>query len=83
MPRWQIRGFEGGCETGLDEVASGSERQIRTLLQRLAARHLTDREIIDAVESDAHFNINSDKRPGEPTQLSTTGTDHHYTATRR
>jgi hypothetical protein len=83
MAEWRIRGFEGGRETDLDEIVTGSERQIRTLLERLVARHLTDREIIDTLQSGVHFDIVRGKRPGEPTQLSTTGTDHHYMATRR
>lgn len=74
MPKWQIQGFEGGSEIDLDEVVTGSPKQIRTVLERLVARHLTDREIIDDLQSGAHFNIHRDRRPGKPMQLSTTGT---------
>ena len=80
MPKWQIQGFEGGSEIDLDEVVTGSPKQIRTLLERLVARHLTDREIIDDLPSGAHFNIHRDRRPGQPVQFSTTGTGHHHVA---
>ena len=57
--------------------------QMTCVLERLAARHLTDDEIVDATlgKSGTHFDINRDKRRGEPRQLSTTGTDYHYVAT--
>jgi hypothetical protein len=60
-----------------------TENQMTCVLERLAARHLTDDEIVDATpgKSGTHFDINRDKRVGELRQLSTTGTDHHYVAT--
>jgi hypothetical protein len=70
----KIQGFEGGCEIDLDEVVTGSPKQIRTLLERLVARHVMDRKIIDDLQSGAHFNVHRDRRPGKPMQLSTMGT---------
>jgi hypothetical protein len=80
--RWTIEGFQSAMPTGFSREESGTEQQITCLLKRLAARHLTDDEITDAISaSSAHFEIIRDKRPGKPMQLSTTGTDHHYVAT--
>lgn len=81
MPKWRISAFDGASQDDdVDEVVCGRERQIRTLLERLTSRHLSVREIIDSLESGAHFSINRDKQLGKPTQLSTTGTTHHYVA---
>jgi hypothetical protein len=80
MPKWRITAFDGASETEFDEVVSGSERDICMLLKRLIAHHLTAREIITSVGSDVRFKINRDKRRGQPIQLSTTGTGHHYLA---
>jgi hypothetical protein len=48
MQKWIIEGFRGGSPTGLSRRTTGAENQVRVLLQRLAARHLTDEEVIDA-----------------------------------
>jgi hypothetical protein len=80
MPKWRLRAFDGATDTGLDEVVSGSEREISKILERLIAHHLSPQEIIAASPLDARFKINMDKRRGQPTQMSTTGTDHHYIA---
>ena len=44
-----------------------TENQMTCVLERLAARHLTDDEIVDATlgKSGTHFDINRDKRRGE------------------
>jgi hypothetical protein len=80
MPKWRITAFDGASETDLDQIVSGSETDICMLLKRLIAHHLTVREIIASVGSDARFKIKRDKWRGEPIQLSTTGTDRHYLA---
>jgi len=80
MPKWLIEAFQGGHPTFSLEVA-GHENRVTRLLERLAARHLTDNEIIDATfGSRKDLEIQRDKRLGVPTMLMTTGTDHHYVA---
>jgi len=83
MPtRWRVEGFQSDKPTGFSREETAMEREIKLLLQRLAARHLTDDEITDAtLGSASYFEINREKHRGEPTLLSTTGTDHHYLAT--
>jgi hypothetical protein len=48
MQTWTIVGFHGGHPTGLSRRVRAGENQIRTLLERLSARHLNDDEVIDA-----------------------------------
>jgi hypothetical protein len=81
MPRWLIEGFQGDHSTGFSQEVAGHENRIMLLLERLAARHLTDNEIVEATfGSRKDLEIRRDKRPGEPTMLMTTDTDHHYVA---
>lgn len=82
MPtRWTIEGFQSDKATGFSRKETATEREITLLLQRLAARHLTDDEITDAtLRSSTYFEINREKHPGKPMQFSTTGTDHYYVA---
>jgi hypothetical protein len=81
MAKWLIEGFQGGHPTGFSREVAGQEKRVTLLLERLAARHLTDDEIIDATfGSREDLEIHRDKRLGQPTILTTTGTDHHYVA---
>ena len=81
MPKWLIEGFQGGHFTGLSQEVTGHDSRVTLLLERLAARHLTDNEIIEATfGSRKDLEIHRDKRLGEPTMLMTTGSDHHYVA---
>ena len=47
MQRWRIEGFRGDTET-LSRHVTGAEKKVRVLLERLAARHLTEDEVIEA-----------------------------------
>jgi hypothetical protein len=81
MTKWTIEGFQSLNPTGFSRQVSGSEQQIRSLLERLAARHLTDDEIADAsLGSRTDFEIQRDKVLGQPVKLMTTGSDHFYVA---
>lgn len=55
-----------------------AKKKVRTLLERLAARHLTDDEVTEAT-----FGMRTDLEiqwDYKAKTLSTTGTDHHYVA---
>jgi hypothetical protein len=81
MSKWLMEGFQGSYPTGFSREVAGHESRVTLLLERLAARHLTDNEIFDATfGSRRDLEIHRDKRLGEPTMLMTTGTDHHYVA---
>jgi len=76
--QWRIEGFKSGNPTGFSREETGSEAKITLLLERLAALHLTPDEIAEAtLGSGTHFHINRDKRPGEQTQLMTTGNPYY------
>jgi hypothetical protein len=79
--KWRIDGHRGLVPTGFSREVVATENQIECVFERLAARHLTEDEIVDAtLGSGTHFEIIRDKRPGKPMQLSTRGTGHHYVA---
>ena len=88
MPQqvWKIRGYDGGEPIFERIIAVGaiSEKDMTTLLQRLASRHLTDDEVVSAsLRKNAdgyapHLEILSNK--GGAPGLMTTGSGHHYTA---
>jgi hypothetical protein len=81
MPKWLIEGFQADHPTGFSQEVAGHENRVTILLERLAARHLTDSEIIDATfGSRKDLEIHRDKRLGEPVMLMTTGTHYHYVA---
>ena len=62
-------------------IVSGSENRVKLLLERLAARHLTDDEITDATfGSRTDLEIHRAKHFGQPTVLTTCGTDYYYVA---
>ena len=81
MTKWTIEGFQSDAYTGFSRHVSGSEKRIRLLLERLAARHLTDDEITDATfGSRADLEIHRVKHIGQPTKLTTRGTNYYYVA---
>jgi hypothetical protein len=81
MQKWIIEGFRGGSPTGLSRQLTGAENQVRVLLQRLAARHLTDEEVVDATFGTRHDLEISNDAGSKLYSLKTMGTDCHYTAT--
>lgn len=78
MQAWIIEGFRGSEPTGLSRRITGGEKRVRTLLERLAARHLTDDEVIDATFG-SRTDLEITKNVGGQ-GLMTTGTDFHYLA---
>ena len=81
MSKWAIEGFRSGNPTGFSREVDGAESRVKLLLERLAARHLTDDEITDATcGSRTDLKVHKDKQPGKPMVLMTTGSDHHYVA---
>jgi hypothetical protein len=81
MTEWVIEGFRGESPTGFSRRETGSENRVELLLERLAARHLTDDEITEAtLGARKDFEIHQDKRLGNPVILTTTGTDYYYVA---
>ena len=78
MPKWKVQGYRSAVETGFAREVVGSDRKVRLLLERLAARHLTDDEITDVTfgtrtDLEVHWD-----HTGKT--LSTTATDFHYVA---
>jgi hypothetical protein len=81
VPKWLIEGFRSGDPTDFSREVTGHEKRVMLLLERLAARHLSDNEIVEATfGSRKDLEIHRDKRLGEPTMLMTAGSDHHYLA---
>jgi hypothetical protein len=84
---WKITGYEG-ARTAYERMVPESalnEAEVITLLQRLAARHLSDDEVFSSsLRSNTngftpHLQIG--RNSGEKPALMTTGSGHHYTAT--
>jgi hypothetical protein len=84
---WKITGYDGAStvyERSVPESAL-TEAEVVTLLQRLAARHLSDDEVfLSSLRSDTkgftpHLQIS--RNSGGKPALMTTGSGHHYTAT--
>jgi hypothetical protein len=81
MTKWMIEGFRGNESTGFVRQVISGESKATLLLERLACRHLTDEEVIEATFGGrADLGVQRDKRPGVPLILTTTGTDYHYVA---
>ena len=81
MQKWIIEGFRGGSPSGLSRQITGGENQVVVLLQRLAARHLTDDEIIDATFGTRHDLDISNNTESKLYSLMTNGADCRYIAT--
>jgi hypothetical protein len=80
MQAWRIEGFRGDRPTGLSFRVTAGENQIRTLLERLCAHHLTEDEVIDATfgsRNDFEITKNSGALKYG---LMTVGSDYHYAA---
>ncbi len=70
MLKWTVEGFQGCLPTGFSRQLIGSEKQVRLLLERLAACHLSDDEITDATFGDRKdLDVYRDKRLGEAMSL--------------
>lgn len=86
---WRINGYEGLTVVFQRKIPTGqfSDKEVVTLLQRLAARHLTDNEIVlsslrrNSSDYVCHLEIqkNTDRR--RRPVLRTVGSDYHYIAT--
>jgi hypothetical protein len=81
VQKWIIEGFRGGSPSGLSRQITGGENQVVVLLQRLAARHLTDDEIIDATFGTRHDLEVLKNTDSKLYSLMTNSTDWHYVAT--
>ena len=80
VQRWRIDGFQGDRQTLPSRHVLAGENEVRELLRRLAARHLTDDEVIEAMfgsRKDFEITMNTG---GQEYGLMTTGTDYFYTA---
>ncbi len=88
MPKqiWKIRGCDGGKRIFERTIPYGclSDREVTELLKRLASRHLSDDEVVDAsLRKNAKGHISHlEVRPnrGGTPGLMTTGSGHHYIA---
>lgn len=88
MREWLVHGYNGIEPIYERRLPSKdlSESQAVIMLQRLAARHLSDDEVVGSSLKRGsagcrnHLEINRDKRRGRPLILSTTGTNVHYVA---
>ena len=84
---WKIRGFDGDRLTFEREIPLGSlsELEMETLLQRLAARHLTDGEVVGASlrrgSAGYRYDFEIARNTGGLFALMTPGSGMHYTAT--
>ena len=84
---WKINGYDGAQLVWERLIPAGilSEAEMIFLLQRLAARHLDDDEVVNSsLRKNAkgylsHLEVR--KSIGRKHALMTTGTGHHYTAT--
>lgn len=84
QPFWKIQGYDGLEKTFEQTIPFGSlsEKEMIALLQRLAARHLDDEEVVsaslrkNACGYEAHLEVNR-----IDSGLMTTGSGHNYTAT--
>ena len=83
---WKIAGYDGDRTVYERQIRLGSmsEAEMIVLLQRLAARHLDEDEVVasslrkNAKEYLSHLEVR--KNTGGKCALMTMGTGHHYTA---
>jgi hypothetical protein len=70
MQIWRVEGFRGDNPTGLSRQITGGAKQVRVLLERLAARHLTEDEVIEATFGNRHdLAIHHDSRAHGPRKV--------------
>ncbi len=80
MQRWVIEGYSGSAATGFVQHVTCSESKVKLLLERLAARHLSEEEVVATTLGNGdEFQIRRDPRPGAYV-LMTTGSDYFYLA---
>ena len=81
---WRIEGFDGISEIFETNVPLHhlSERQMQEMLRRLASRHLSDREIIDASlnRKGNPSSLLEVRRTSQPPLTMTRGNNPHYAA---
>jgi hypothetical protein len=84
---WKIRGFNGAALTFDRSIPEGalSESEVRTMLERLVARHLTDGEVVSGSLRKGAAGYRHDfevvRAQGGAFCLMTNGSNTHYTAT--
>jgi hypothetical protein len=84
---WKIRGFDAATLTFEASIPEGSlsEKEVVTMLQRLAARHLTDGEVVSGSlrhgMAGYRHDFEIERASGGAFCLTTNGSGAHYTAT--
>jgi uncharacterized ParB-like nuclease family protein len=82
MPKWVLQEFRGTAPTGFEFRTTGSEEFIRKMLELLAARHLTNDEILDALFGASNdLNLSPTRRGGRE-GLMTSGANYFYVVTK-
>jgi hypothetical protein len=80
MTVWNIEGFKGRSPTGFARQVTLSDVEMRALLERLVARHLTDDEVTDAILGKRRdLELRAEFR-AERYTLIAAGSDHQYVA---
>ena len=78
MRKWRIEGYDGIEPTGFSRLVAARERELIKLLERLAAKYLSEDEIIDAtLGTRTDLKVHRDKQRGMPVTL-TVGSGVHY-----
>ena len=84
MSIWKITGYEGLDEIFSRSIPDMTETEVEVILQRLAARHLSEVEVISASLRKGMKGrstlLEITRTGGRNFGLMTTGTDFHYTA---
>jgi hypothetical protein len=84
--QWKITGYDGAKTVFEHFIPEGSlsEPEMETLLQRLAARHLSEKEVVASSlrknSAGYRHDLEISKNPGARYCLMTTGSGAHYTA---
>ncbi len=82
--RWKIAGCDGSSQTMADTFFVHSQKQVTALLQRLVARHLTEREIINACLRKGSADYSAELEPSirnDKRLIISVGTNPNYVAT--
>ena len=82
MSQWMLKEFRGDKETGFEHPLSGSETDIRKLLELLQARHLNNHEILNSLGGATNHLTVSPINGSQGSGLMTSGTDFYYVATK-
>jgi hypothetical protein len=80
MPKWRVEGYDGSDPTEYSRQVVATEVQLTTLLEPLAAKHLSEDEITEAtLGGRTDLRVHRDKQRGRPVTL-TIGWGLHYVA---